>query len=565
LLFAKWKPNLARYSTMPLKQQTFILIGLLMLAGGQVVSAQDSLAQKKAIHIDTTDHAKPQSIDSIQKRLNHRADSLQKIYGTPTNGIQSGINTINHQEDAALHTATHKIDSTLKYQNHKLDSVHKRFVHQTDSLQRAFGGPMNEIHKKINHLNHKKDSLSRLHLPTNSVTHKIDSLEKANAAKLKELNGRIDKVKKETLSAVSTLHLPPEAQNEINALTKNIHGFTVPKNFFQLPGMNLITKGVPGLSGMPFTIKFPSNLGIPTAQIPSLQRLNLNMTQLPSLSKLEGSLGSELKQIQSAASMQSLEKTAMKDLSQNADVKSLLKEETQVKDLEGQLAKAKDAKGAEALAEKQLAPAINHFAGKEKELQSAMGSISKYKQKYSNVKSLAELPKRAPNPLKDKPWIERVVPGLNYFILSKHSTFVDFNPYLGWRFNPKFTASIGWSERVGISHGNVSTNPYDRVYGIRGNASYSWAHGFIFRVSPEVMKAYVPTGNTLDTKEQATVFGLFGGVRKDFKIYKGVIGYSEGMYNFTQKPGQNLYGDRLSFRLGIEVKIKKKVKKEKKE
>jgi hypothetical protein len=72
---------------------------------------------------------------------------------------------------------------------------------------------------------------------------------------------------------------------------------------------------------------------------------------LPSLSKLEGSLGSELKQLQSAASMQSLEKTALKEVSQNAEVKSLLKEETQVKDLEGQLAKAKDAKGAEVLAE----------------------------------------------------------------------------------------------------------------------------------------------------------------------------------------------------------------------
>jgi len=57
------------------------------------------------------------------------------------------------------------------------------------------------------------------------------------------------------------------------------------------------------------------------------------------------------------------------------------------------------------------------------------------------------------------------------------------------------------------------------------------------------------------------VFGLFGGVRKDFKIYKDIIGYSEGMYNFIQKPGQNLYGDRLSLRLGIEVKIQKRMKK----
>ena len=498
------------------------------------IIAQDSLAQKRFGKVDST--------------LQYR------------DRAQLGISTLNHKQDSVLRTSSHKVDSTIKFETHKVDSIHKQFVHRTDSLQRAYAAPLNKIQSSINKLNYKKDSLNKLHLPTQSVTHKIDSLQQAQTAKLKELNSKIDKIKNETLTKVSSLHLPPEAQKEIDNLTKNIHGFKVPNDFFKLPGMNSISIGkigIPGLS-MP-SLKLPSNLSIPVVNIPSLQ--NLNLKQLPSLSQLEGSLGGELKQLQSAASIKSIEQTVTKELSQNAEAKSLLKEETQVKDMAGQLSKVKDAKSAEALAQQQLQPAINHFAGKEKELQSAMGEVSKYKQKYCSVKSLADLPKRAPNPLKEKPWIERVVPGLNYFILSKHSTFVDFNPYIGWRFNRKLTASIGWSERVGISHGNVSTSEYDRVYGARANVSYLWTHGFIFRLSPELMKAYVPTSATPDTKEQALVFGLFGGVRKDFKIYKGVIGYSEGMYNFTQKPGQNLYGDRLSLRLGIEVKIRKRIKK----
>jgi len=492
----------------------------------------------------------------VQKRMG-KVDSAYQYQGK----VQSLANTFNHKQDSVSPASTHKADSTLKFKTHKVDSIHKQFAHRTDSLQKAYAAPLNKIQSSINKLNHKKDSLSKLHLATLSVTHKIDSLQKAQTAKLKELNGKIDKVKNETLTKVSSLHLPPEAQKEIDDLAKNIHSFKVPNNFFQLPGMNFIPKttAIPGLSN--FSLSLPSNLSIPTVKIPSLQKFNLNVKQLPSLSQLEGSLGKELKQLQSAASMKSIEQTAMKELSQNAEVKSLLKEETQVKDMASQLSKMKDPKSAEAMAQQQLQPAVNHFAGKEKELQSAMGEISKYKQKYSSVKSLAELPKRAPNPLKEKPWIERVVPGLNYFILSKHSTFVDFNPYIGWRFNPRLTASIGWSERVGISHGNVSTSPYDRVYGIRANVSYLWTHGFIFRLSPELMSAYVPTSSTPDTKEQALVLGLFGGVRKDFKIYKGIIGYTEGMYNFIQKPGQNLYGDRLSLRLGIEVKIKKQAKK----
>src|SRR5579859_6550957 len=325
--------------------------------------------------------------------------------------------------------------------------------------------------------------------------------------------------------------------------------------------MNSLSKAIsiPGLSSRAFSL--PSNLGIPAASIPSLQKFNIGTApQLPSLSKIEGSLGNEIKQIQSSANLQSLEKTALKDLSKNAEISSALKEEAQVKKMEGDLAKAQDAKGAEALAQQQLQPAVNHFAGKEKELKSAMGEISKYKQKYSNVKSLAELPKRPPNPLKDKPWIERVVPGVNYFVMSRHYTMVDFNPNVGWRFNPKLTASIGWNQRIGISHGNLHTRRYDRVFGVRGSVSYAWSHGFVFRLSPEMMSAYIPTGGAPDNKQQGLVFGLFAGVRKDFRIYKGISGYSEGVYNLIQRPGQNLYGDPLSFRLGIEVKLKKKAR-----
>jgi hypothetical protein len=504
------------------------------------IVAQDSLMQKRLGKLDNAD-----------------------LY---QDKVPSAINKSNRKQDSVSQTLSHKADSTLKFKTHKVDSIHKQFVHRTDSLQKVYATPMNKIQASINKLNHKKDSLNKLHLPTQSTTHQIDSLQKAQTEKLKELNSKIDKVKSETLAKVSKLQLPPEAQSEITKLTKNIHSFKVPNDFLKLPGMNFIPKtaSIPGLSNL--SLSLPSNLSIPAANIPSLQKLNLipngvGIKQLPSLSQMKGSLGSEIKQLQSAASIKSIEQTVTKELSQNTEVKSLLKEETQVKDMTSQLSKMKDEKGAKELAQQQLQPAVNHFDGKEKELHSAMGEISKYKQKYSNVKSLAELPKRAPNPLKEKPWIERVVPGLNYFILSRHSTFIDFNPYVGWRFNPKLTASIGWSERVGISHGNVSTSEYDRVYGVRGSVSYLWTHGFIFRLSPELMNAYVPASTTPDTKEQALVFGLFAGIRKDFKIYKGIIGYTEGLYNFTQKSGQNLYGDRLSLRLGFEVKIKKKAKK----
>jgi hypothetical protein len=75
------------------------------------------------------------------------------------------------------------------------------------------------------------------------------------------------------------------------------------------------------------------------------------------------------------------------------------------------------------------------------------------------------------------------------------------------------------------------------------------------------MSAYIPTNGAPDVKHKALVFGVYAGIRKDFPIYKWLNGYSEVMYNFTQKTFQNIYGDPVSFRFGLEMRLKKKVKK----
>jgi hypothetical protein len=452
--------------------------------------------------------------------------------------------------DSLAQNLIYQPDSAKKILTQEVDSVHKQFVHRTDSLQKAYAGPLYKIQSSIEKLNHKKDSLSHLPLQTKSVNDSINSLQKKinqvqrkQMSMLKELNSKIDKVKSETLTKISVLHLP---RHEVDALTKNIQGFNVP--------------GVPDLSKS-LSRSLPSDLiNIPATNIPSLQKFNLGSLRKVPSPQVEGSIGNELSQLQSLDNMKSIEQTAVKELSQNAEVKSLLKAEDKVKEMEGEFSKVKDIKEAEAMAKKQLEPAINHFVGKEKELQSAMSQLSLCKQKYSDVKSLVELPKRPPNPFKDKPWTERVVSGLNYFILRGNSVFVDLNPYVGWLFHPKLTASIGWNERVGISHGQVSTSPQERVYGVRTNFSYQWLKGFLFSLSPEVMSSYVLTGGTPDSNDRTVVFGLFGGIRKDFRIYKSVSGYTEGMYNFTHNSSQNIYGGPLTLRFGIEATLKKKAK-----
>src|SRR5690606_10240301 len=77
--------------------------------------------------------------------------------------------------------------------------------------------------------------------------------------------------------------------------------------------------------------------------------------------------------------------------------------------------------------------AVNHFAGKEEVLQSAMEKMSQYKTKYESLNGLSEIRKRLPNAMHGKPFIERIVPGVAFQILRKDDLFLDVNPYIGYR------------------------------------------------------------------------------------------------------------------------------------
>ncbi|MBS1681929.1 MAG: hypothetical protein JST48_09470, partial [Bacteroidetes bacterium] len=431
-------------------QRSSVFLVFIFLSSAVCLKAQDSHVRISVNQMDSiADHlTKKITPYSLKKELFDRSDTLRK--------------------------SADSLRQVVQYQNKKIDSLSKEFHHRTDSVQHTYAAPLRKLDTEIGRLSHKKDSLIKLKLPTKKIKRQLDSLKRMQAKKLREFNSKINKVKTEMLGKAASLKLPPEVQKEVATFTKNIKGFQLPTDFFKLPSVNVpgmpnITNG--SLPNMP-SANLPA-LSLPNVNT-SLPSVNLNNLKLPSTLQLEGVVKNDLQQFESIkkkANAETLEKDLENIAQQNSELKSLAKDEQQLKDLKKKLSGA-NPKNIDSLALQQLKPAVDHFAGKEKELQSAMGTIAKYKQKYSEVKSLSELPKRRPNPLKGKPWQERLVPGLNYFVMSKDNTLVDLNLYVSWRFTPRLTGAIGWNERMGVSKGQVITHRYDRVLGVRTSLSY---------------------------------------------------------------------------------------------
>ena len=249
---------------------------------------------------------------------------------------------------------------------------------------------------------------------------------------------------------------------------------------------------------------------------------------------------------------------------QNGEMKQFQSEVKGLDQYKAMAAKGNDPKAMEKLAVEQAKQqAVNHFAGKEKELQSAMSQISKYKQKYSNLSSIHDIPKRARNTMHGKPLIERIVPGINLQVQKKSTVLIDFNPQIGYRFNGRLTVGAGWNERVGFHH-YTHLSHKDRIFGPRTFAEFKFTKGFALRGEVETMNTFVPpliTGSTPDPTNRQWVWGIFGGIKKEYNLSKKIRGNIQMMYNFHDRFYKTSpYADRLNVRMGVEFPMKKKAK-----
>ena len=194
-----------------------------------------------------------------------------------------------------------------------------------------------------------------------------------------------------------------------------------------------------------------------------------------------------------------------------------------------------------------------------------MDKLSKYKQKYSSVSSLKDLPKRPPNPMKGKPFVERLVPGLYFQYQQKNFFLIDVNPYLGYKLSGRFTTGLGWNHRYAYDKKTKQWNERSRIFGPRGYVDFKLGKGFIAHLEGESMNSFVPStiwGNP-DTGHREWVRSFMTGLKKEYKIYKNLKGTALIQYNLFNRYYKAPYVDRLNSRIGFEYRLTKKARKKK--
>ena len=448
-------------------------------------------------------------------------------------------------------------DTLLLKSIQKADSITLSFQSKADSLNALYQSQFSKIDGVRNQLQTKIDSLNDLRLPTETLTRKLDSLNRVKDVKISSLTKKVDDLKAKATEGLKEIQLPPQLQEPMQKLQSSIQGYSLPSLDTATPG--LFSLEIPDFNSTKLPT-FTNQLNLD----PNLKDLTGNLNKISGITEQAGQYAQDaqnlvkgnLDEVKSIDKSIEAKVAGMEGVDQLAEGKALMTEYTQLDSA------ALKNKAKELVQEQVMNLAQDHFAGKQEVLQQAMDKMSKLKSKYSEVKSMAELPERLPNPLKSKPFIERLVPALSFQIQTSQYFLLDVNPMFMYLISPRLSAGAGWNQRLPFDGLSITSD--ESVYGPRTAFEFKWTKGINFRLLPELMNTTIPpliaSSMGLDPAYREWVPSVFVGIKKDFTVYKTIKGNTEILYNLYDKDGMSPYGDRLAIRFGIEFPMKKKLK-----
>ncbi len=453
---------------------------------------------------------------------------------------------------------------TLATLTNKLDSIEASARGSVDSVTQYYHQATGKIQGLTSRYQQKVDSLGKLKLPTEKYTKKLDSLNNVRIETVKKVEGKIQSIKQEATEKINSIPLPPELQSKVSALTGSLDKLS----------LSSLSSGI----NSPIDLKdintsldqiIPSTDLKDIPNLPSAEGLGDVSKNVGSVSDLTSGVSEQAGTLQQGAG------EITQGVSQVNNIDQLA--ESQVQKLDG-VKDLKEATGnlpvttmpTEEQAKEQVLQqvqtvAIDHFAGKQEVLQAAMDKLAKYKAKYESLPSVGDAKKRLFNDLKGKPFIERIVPGIQFQILSKQGNLlVDFNAYAGYRLTSKFTSGLGWNQRVAYNYDRHNFNAQARIFGPRVFTEYKLGKGFFPRIEVEVMNTAIPPytapNQAIDSRSREWVVSSFIGLKKEYRFFKNVKGTTTIMLNAFHPRNKNLYGDVVNARFGFEFPMKREGK-----
>ena len=484
----------------------------------------------------------------------------------------------------------------------KIDSTAQLSVSKVNNIGNTVTQPIDKVNQSATKLTSLPSVLNEksVLLQNNILSHqsKIKGLDSLNT-QVDNIKANLDKVQP-TLEKINTPQLLTSAEQKANGLESAVNGkislfkdkgatglpdgLTLPGatsiNQPELPVVDTKELSLPDGGGLDKSgMKLPAlkgkegNIKIPGVEVPKLEGIK-GMEKAGSIEKKIGDVTSltgkadeyqeDLKNL-STGNLEKIEKLP-------DELESRVGKLDEMQALEGQAGayKAMIAKwNADPDVQKETAlnlakeQAVNHFAGKEEQLKVAMEQLSKVKSKTKGAEGVVDLFKKHQNTMKQKPFVERLVPGIVFQIQKPNNVWIDFNPYVGYRLFGRLTAGAGWNERWSVNFKKRHSVTSEHIYGPRIYVEFRWKDYLFLKAETEwmnILPVSIYPAYVVDTSGRRWVGSSFAGIKNVFTFSKSVKGQVQVLYNLYNPDKLSPYSNRLNVRFGFEFPLKKKAK-----
>jgi hypothetical protein len=424
------------------------------------------------------------------------------------------------------------------------DSVRNAATLQYSSIKTSYDSVLAVADEQTSLISVRIDSLRKLDLPVARLPAKLDSIRQWKDERINALNDKVEKLNSTISEKLKGVNLPPAVKEKGQELTSVVNELDVllPETDLPVTWKTELQLDLPGLEN-PF-----GDQDIPGLEDIDLKEVNLGEVG-EQISLYEGQLPTLPATMEEASSMAEGQAMKIADVNEVSDRLGEAASVTEMASLPDEQAVKEE------LVQKAQQQAVNHFQGREEQLQKAMETLAKYKQKYSKLEGLDQIPEKKPNAMRGKPFIERVIPGIALQIHRKDAWMVDFNLYAGYRFNSRLTAGAGWNQRVAYNADEYEFDPDLRVYGPRLYGEFVIGQGFSGRLESEYMNTRLPpqfaSGNA-DPNSREWVYSTMAGIKKEYQFLRKVKGTMMLLYNLHDRQHRSPYADKLMIRFGFE-------------
>ena len=408
------------------------------------------------------------------------------------------------------------------------DSLYDIASDTMDSTARSYDNTMGEARVRTACVQAQIDSLRKLNEPVGQAIDSLDAIRKRKDEEIRALNAKLEAARSKASKKIDSLAVPLVSNEEAQHVRAVVNEAARSSADIELPSLPQEGVELLGIEGVP-TIEDVNLDGVGADLRPHIDAPPATLIEEQATRAVDATnVDEQLREVEAATV-----------------IPESLQDESSVK---------------QALEQKVQQETVDLFQGKREQLHEAMKTLSKYKKQYSRINSLDQIPKKRPNPLHNKPFTERLVPGIWLQIHRKDGWMVDFNVYAGYRFNPRLMAGAGWNQRLAYNPDAYEFNADLRVYGPRVFSDFAMGRGFSVRLESEYMNTRIPprfSAGGSDSDGRGWVYSTLAGIKKEYRFLGKVKGTMLFLYNLHDRRDRSPYSDKLMMRFGFEFPMKK--------